>query len=118
MQLETYLSCLPKGCPLQFCVLAHSLGGLITRYLLGLLYVKGYFDLDNPASGGSRKLIPVSYLTMATPHAGIDFEAKFMRDHIYSIFYFAKKKAAQYWWKGKTSKLSGRLFFFGIDLSD
>eukprot|EP01135_Chromosphaera_perkinsii_P004299 Nk52_evm11s276 gene=Nk52_evmTU11s276 len=101
-EVEDYLVGLSSGPPLKFTIIAHSLGGLITRYLLGLLYMKGYFDLENDKPGVIRKLIPVSYFTMATPHAGIDFHTKLQRDHLYSIFYIVKKKFAQYWWKGKT----------------
>lgn len=41
-------------------IVGYSLGGLISRYAIGILYTEHYFDL----------VIPVNFVTMCTPHVG------------------------------------------------
>lgn len=45
----------------KFSMVGYSLGGLIGRYTLGLLYSRGYFD----------KFEPVNFTTFASPHLGV-----------------------------------------------
>lgn len=44
----------------KISVVGYSLGGLIARYAIGLLYSKGYFD----------HITPTNFTTFATPHLG------------------------------------------------
>jgi hypothetical protein len=44
----------------KLSVIGYSLGGLVARYAIGLLFRKGYFD----------KLEPVNFTTFVTPHLG------------------------------------------------
>ncbi|KAH0537670.1 hypothetical protein FGG08_005535 [Glutinoglossum americanum] len=44
----------------KISVIGYSMGGLVARYVIGLLYSKGWFD----------KLEPVNFTTFATPHLG------------------------------------------------
>ena len=46
----------------KISIVGYSLGGLIGRYAIGLLYAKGWFD--------DGKLEPVNFTTFATPHLG------------------------------------------------
>jgi hypothetical protein len=39
----------------------YSLGGLVSRYVIGLLYTRGFFD----------NVKPMNFTTFATPHLGI-----------------------------------------------
>lgn len=48
----------------RISIIAHSMGGLIARYALGLLY--------NPASRTVCGLEPCHFVTLATPHLGCD----------------------------------------------
>jgi len=43
-----------------FSIIGHSLGGLISRYCIGKLYELDYFS----------KVVPVNYISIATPHVG------------------------------------------------
>lgn len=45
----------------KLSVVGYSLGGLVARYVVGLLYSKGWFD----------RLEPVNFTTFATPHLGV-----------------------------------------------
>jgi hypothetical protein len=45
----------------KISVIGYSLGGLIARYAIGLLYSKGLFE----------KITPVNFTTFATPHLGV-----------------------------------------------
>ena len=45
----------------RFSILGYSMGGLIGRYLLGILHTRNFFD----------KITPVNFTTFATPHVGI-----------------------------------------------
>ncbi|CAE6359518.1 unnamed protein product [Rhizoctonia solani] len=45
----------------KFSIFGYSLGGLISRYAIGILYQRGFF----------RKVKPVNFTTFATPHLGL-----------------------------------------------
>lgn len=45
----------------KISIVGYSLGGLVARYVIGLLYAKGYFD----------RIQPVNFTTFATPHLGV-----------------------------------------------
>ncbi|CAK37769.1 putative lipase YOR059C [Aspergillus awamori] len=45
----------------KLSMVGYSLGGLVARYALGLLYSRGWFD----------KLEPVNFTTFASPHVGV-----------------------------------------------
>ncbi|KAI3742848.1 hypothetical protein L1987_60544 [Smallanthus sonchifolius] len=47
--------------------LAHSLGGLIARYAVGVLYT----HVDDRAAGQIAGLEAISFITLATPHLGV-----------------------------------------------
>ncbi|XP_076946471.1 uncharacterized protein LOC143617984 [Bidens hawaiensis] len=47
--------------------LAHSLGGLIARYAIGVLYTR----TDDKSAGQIAGLEAVSFITLATPHLGV-----------------------------------------------
>ncbi|KAG5645713.1 hypothetical protein DXG03_005408 [Asterophora parasitica] len=52
----------------RFSVTGYSLGGLIARYVVGILHQKGFFD----------KITPVNFNTIATPHIGLPRYASFL----------------------------------------
>ncbi|KAG0292129.1 hypothetical protein BGZ98_002713, partial [Dissophora globulifera] len=52
----------------QFSFLGYSLGGLIGRFVLGMLDMAKFFD---PVEQGGRGIEPMYFVTMATPHLGI-----------------------------------------------
>lgn len=45
----------------KLSIIGYSLGGLVARYAIGLLYSRGWFD----------KIQPVNFTTFATPHLGV-----------------------------------------------
>ncbi|GBC00406.1 hypothetical protein RclHR1_03850004 [Rhizophagus clarus] len=45
----------------KFSIIGYSLGGLISRYAIGILYQQGFFKL----------IEPILFITFATPHLGI-----------------------------------------------
>ncbi|DAZ96400.1 TPA: hypothetical protein N0F65_012481 [Lagenidium giganteum] len=45
----------------KFSLIGHSLGGLYSRYCLGILYARGFF----------QNVQPMNFVTLATPHLGI-----------------------------------------------
>ncbi|MFS7988541.1 putative alpha/Beta hydrolase [Helianthus anomalus] len=47
--------------------LAHSLGGLIARYAVGVLYTR----VDDRTAGLIAGLEAISFITLATPHLGV-----------------------------------------------
>ncbi|KAI0024126.1 DUF676-domain-containing protein [Xylariomycetidae sp. FL0641] len=49
------------GCIKKLSVVGYSLGGLVARYAVGLLYANGVFD----------EVEPVNFTTFATPHLGV-----------------------------------------------
>ena len=62
-EIETYIRDLERnGTEIKkLSVVGYSLGGLISRYAIGLLYSNGWFD----------RLQPVNFTTFATPHLGV-----------------------------------------------
>ena len=70
-EVEDYIKALEQvGTQLKkISVVGYSLGGLIARYTIGLLYSRGYFD----------KLQPVNFTTFASPHLGV--RTPFMGGH-------------------------------------
>lgn len=47
--------------PTRFSIVGYSLGGLIARYAIGVLYSQGYFDT----------ILPINFVTFCSPHVGI-----------------------------------------------
>ena len=45
----------------RFSVTGYSLGGLVARYLVGILHQRKFFD----------EITPVNFCTVATPHIGL-----------------------------------------------
>ncbi|CAI5756494.1 unnamed protein product [Candida verbasci] len=45
----------------KFSIIGYSLGGLISRYAIGILHSQGYFD----------KVEPINFNTFCTPHVGV-----------------------------------------------
>lgn len=54
----------------KISIIGYSLGGLISRYVVGLLYEMGFFE----------EVEPVFFCTFATPHVGVHFFKKNMFD--------------------------------------
>ena len=62
-EIEKYIQYLEgKGARItKLSIVGYSLGGLIARYVVGLLHSKGYFD----------RMEPRNFTTFATPHIGV-----------------------------------------------
>ena len=62
-EIETYVEGLEhKGSEIKkLSIVGYSLGGLVARYIIGLLYSKGWFE----------RIKPVNFTTFATPHLGV-----------------------------------------------
>lgn len=62
-EVETYIKDLEKGGGYikKLSVVGYSLGGLVARYAIGLLYSNGWF----------KRIEPVNFTTFATPHLGV-----------------------------------------------
>lgn len=77
----------------KFSILGYSLGGLISRYAIGVLYYEGYFE----------KALPVNFTTFCTPHVGAikpyrSFLAKMFNGF---LSYFLAHSGAQMFLKDK-----------------
>lgn len=59
----------------KISIVGYSLGGLISRYAIGLLYSKGYF----------QKIKPVNFTTFATPHLGVRTPLLGWHNHIWNV---------------------------------
>ncbi|KAF2262839.1 lipase/serine esteras-like protein [Lojkania enalia] len=59
----------------KLSVIGYSLGGLISRYAIGLLYHKGMFE----------KIEPVNFTTFATPHLGVRTPLRGYHNHIWNV---------------------------------
>ena len=70
----------------------YSLGGLIARYAVGILYQKGVFE----------RIQPINFTTFATPHLGVRTPLKGYAGHIWNVL------------GARTLSMSGRQLF-GID---
>ncbi|PGH02582.1 hypothetical protein AJ79_07586 [Helicocarpus griseus UAMH5409] len=57
----------------KLSIVGYSLGGLVARYAIGLLYSKGYFD----------KIQPVNFTTFASPHVGVRSPAR--KSHFWNV---------------------------------
>ncbi|KAI5295002.1 hypothetical protein KEM52_002641 [Ascosphaera acerosa] len=65
-----------QGCRIrQLSIVGYSLGGLISRYAIGLLYARGYFQ--------EGRIQPVNFTTFATPHVGVRNPAR--RNHLWNV---------------------------------
>ncbi|CAN9185978.1 unnamed protein product [Alternaria alternata] len=76
----------------KISVAGYSLGGLIARYAIGLLYHRGVFE----------KIQPVNFTTFATPHLGVRTPLKGYHSHIWNVL------------GARTLSMSGRQLF-GVD---
>ena len=86
-QLETDGSCIEK-----ISMFGYSLGGLVARYSIGLLYSNGWFD----------RLKPVNFATFASPHLGVRTPIVGYQSHFWNLL------------GSRTLSISGRQLF-GID---
>ena len=73
----------------KLSVVGYSLGGLISRYAIGLLHSKGWFD----------KIRPVNFTTFVTPHLGVRTPLKGYSNHIWNVL------------GARTLSMSGRQLF-------
>ena len=64
-EIMTELEALGEDKPLLYLV-GHSLGGLVTRYALGVLYEAGIMD----------QVTPAIYMSICTPHLGVRAPAR------------------------------------------
>ncbi|KNG45798.1 lipase/serine esteras-like protein [Stemphylium lycopersici] len=76
----------------KISVVGYSLGGLIARYAIGLLFHRGIFD----------KIQPVNFTTFATPHLGVRTPLKGYHSHLWNVL------------GARTLSMSGRQLF-GVD---
>ncbi|KAF2710193.1 lipase/serine esteras-like protein [Pleomassaria siparia CBS 279.74] len=73
----------------KLSVIGYSLGGLISRYAIGLLFHKGLFD----------KIQPTNFTTFATPHLGVRTPLLGWHSHIWNVL------------GARTLSMSGRQLF-------
>lgn len=59
----------------KFSIVGYSLGGLVSRYVVGVLYAKGIFD----------KITPVNFTTFASPHLGVRTPKLGWHNHIWNV---------------------------------
>ncbi|TVY48492.1 putative lipase [Lachnellula occidentalis] len=59
----------------RISLVGYSLGGLISRYAIGLLDSKGFFD----------KIKPVNFTTFASPHLGVRTPLRGWHNHIWNV---------------------------------
>ncbi|OAL17495.1 hypothetical protein AYO22_11627 [Fonsecaea multimorphosa] len=59
----------------RMSVVGYSLGGLVARYAIGLLYHKGYFE----------KMTPVNFTTFVTPHLGVRTPLTGYQNHLWNV---------------------------------
>ncbi|KAF2087444.1 lipase/serine esteras-like protein [Saccharata proteae CBS 121410] len=59
----------------KLSMVGYSLGGLISRYAIGLLYHKGWFD----------KIEPVNFTTFASPHLGVRTPLVGFWNHLWNV---------------------------------
>lgn len=62
-------------CINKISVVGYSLGGLVARYAIGLLYHKGYFE----------RIKPMTFTTFATPHLGVRTPSKGYSNHLWNV---------------------------------
>jgi hypothetical protein len=80
----------------KISVVGYSLGGLVARYAIGLLYHKGYFE----------KIKPMTFTTFATPHLGVRTPSKGYPNHLWNVL------------GARTLSTSGRQLFTIDDFRD
>lgn len=83
---------------LKFSVVGYSLGGLVARYAIGLLYARGYFSATgaylpvrpekNNQDGEQTiqvpvQLLPTTFTTFGTPHVGVRNPTR--RRHLWNV---------------------------------
>ena len=73
----------------KLSMVGYSLGGLVARYTIGLLYSRGLFD----------KIEPVNFTTFATPHLGVRTPLTGYQSHLWNAL------------GGRTLSTSGRQLF-------
>jgi hypothetical protein len=73
----------------KISITGYSLGGLVARYAIGLLFHKGWFD----------KLEPVNFTTFVTPHLGVRTPLLGFHNHIWNVL------------GARTLSMSGRQLF-------
>lgn len=73
----------------KLSVVGYSLGGLVARYALGLLYMRGWLG----------KLEPVNFTTFVTPHVGVRTPLKGIQNHMWNVL------------GARTVSMSGRQLF-------
>lgn len=72
---ETLETLAKKGQKIKkLSVIGYSLGGLVSRYAIGLLYAQGWLE----------KVEPVNFTTFATPHVGVRTPLKGIRGQIWN----------------------------------
>lgn len=64
----------PSSRVTKFSLIGYSMGGLVSRYALGILYHEGFFD----------KVQPVHFVTFCTPHVGILNSSQTFSSRIYN----------------------------------
>lgn len=60
----------------KISMLGYSLGGLVARYSVGLLYSNGWFD----------RLEPINFTTFASPHLGVRTPILGYQSHLWNMF--------------------------------
>jgi hypothetical protein len=80
----------------KFSIVGYSLGGLVARYVIGLLYHKGYFE----------RITPINFTTFATPHLGVRTPLLGYQNHIWNVL------------GARTLSTSGRQLFTIDDFRD
>jgi hypothetical protein len=79
-----------NGHPIKkLSIVGYSLGGLVSRYAIGLLYHKGWFD----------RLQAVNFTTFASPHLGVRTPLRGYHNHIWNVL------------GGRVLSVSGRQLF-------
>ncbi|EOD52291.1 putative lipase serine esterase protein [Neofusicoccum parvum UCRNP2] len=73
----------------RLSIIGYSLGGLVSRYAVGLLYHKGWFE----------KIEPVNFTTFATPHLGVRTPLLGVWNHLWNVL------------GARTLSMSGRQLF-------
>ncbi|KAJ9614005.1 hypothetical protein H2200_002141 [Cladophialophora chaetospira] len=73
----------------QFSIIGYSLGGLVARYVIGLLHFKGLFD----------RMSPVNFTTFASPHLGVRTPLTGFQNHLWNVL------------GARTLSISGRQLF-------
>jgi len=73
----------------KLSMVGYSLGGLVARYAIGILYAKGIFDT----------IEPINFTTFATPHLGVRSPLRGLHNHIWNVL------------GARTISMSGRQLF-------